>query len=79
AKHRDEMQEHCHRPLGRQWPVGNIRYGRPEATKDEIEAVAKMASADVFIADLSDGEGRKGYEDFVGDRGIKLSGGQRQR
>ncbi|MBB4504630.1 ABC transporter ATP-binding protein [Rhizobium leguminosarum] len=57
----------------------NIRYGRPEATKDEIEAVAKMASADVFIADLSDGEGRKGYEAFVGDRGIKLSGGQRQR
>ncbi|NEK33429.1 ABC transporter ATP-binding protein [Rhizobium leguminosarum] len=63
-----------HRSVG-----DNIRYGRPEATKDEIEAVAKMASADVFIADLSDGEGRKGYEAFVGDRGIKLSGGQRQR
>ncbi|MBY3028586.1 ABC transporter ATP-binding protein [Rhizobium leguminosarum] len=63
-----------HRSVG-----DNIRYGRPEATKDEIEAVAKIASADVFIADLSDGEGRKGYEAFVGDRGIKLSGGQRQR
>ncbi|MBY5395303.1 ABC transporter ATP-binding protein [Rhizobium leguminosarum] len=63
-----------HRSVG-----DNIRYGRPEATKDEIEAVAKMASADVFIADLSDGEGRKGYEAFVGDRGVKLSGGQRQR
>ncbi|NKK76289.1 ABC transporter ATP-binding protein [Rhizobium leguminosarum] len=63
-----------HRSVG-----DNIRYGRPEATKDEIEAVAKMASADVFIADLSDGEGRRGYEAFVGDRGIKLSGGQRQR
>ena len=38
-----------------------------------------MARADVFIADLTDGEGRKGYNAFVGDRGIKLSGGQRQR
>ncbi|MGO4138607.1 ABC transporter ATP-binding protein [Rhizobium brockwellii] len=57
----------------------NIRYGRPEATTDEIEAVAKMASADAFIADLSDAEGRRGYDAFVGDRGIKLSGGQRQR
>ncbi|MBY5444996.1 ABC transporter ATP-binding protein [Rhizobium leguminosarum] len=63
-----------HRSVG-----DNIRYGRPEATKDEIEAVAKMASADAFIADLSDGEGRRGYDAFVGDRGIKLSGGQRQR
>ncbi|AHF84554.1 ABC transporter ATPase [Rhizobium leguminosarum bv. trifolii WSM1689] len=63
-----------HRSVG-----DNIRYGRPEATKDEIEAVAKMASADVFIADLSDSEGRRGYDAFVGDRGIKLSGGQRQR
>ncbi|OAV51664.1 multidrug ABC transporter ATP-binding protein [Rhizobium sp. WYCCWR10014] len=63
-----------HRSVG-----DNIRYGRPEATTDEIEAVAKMASADVFIADLFDGEGRSGYEAFVGDRGIKLSGGQRQR
>ncbi|MBY5620459.1 ABC transporter ATP-binding protein [Rhizobium leguminosarum] len=63
-----------HRSVG-----DNIRYGRPQATRDEIEAVAKMASADAFIADLSDGEGRSGYEAFVGDRGIKLSGGQRQR
>ncbi|MGR9317359.1 ABC transporter ATP-binding protein [Rhizobium leguminosarum] len=63
-----------HRSVG-----DNIRYGRPEATTDEIEAVAKMASADVFIADLSDGEGRSGYDAFVGDRGIKLSTGQRQR
>ncbi|CAN7433497.1 ABC transporter ATP-binding protein [Rhizobium leguminosarum] len=63
-----------HRSVG-----DNIRYGRPEATRGEIEAVAKMASADVFIANLSDGEGRSGYDAFVGDRGIKLSGGQRQR
>jgi ATP-binding cassette subfamily B multidrug efflux pump len=38
-----------------------------------------MASADSFIAELADSEGRKGYDAFVGDRGIKLSGGQRQR
>jgi ATP-binding cassette subfamily B protein/ATP-binding cassette subfamily B multidrug efflux pump len=63
-----------HRSVG-----DNIRYGRPEATQEEIERVAKMASADGFIADLADSEGRKGYDAFVGDRGIKLSGGQRQR
>lgn len=63
-----------HRSVG-----DNIRYGRPDATQEEIERVAKMASADGFIADLTDGEGRKGYDAFVGDRGIKLSGGQRQR
>jgi ATP-binding cassette subfamily B protein/ATP-binding cassette subfamily B multidrug efflux pump len=63
-----------HRSVG-----DNIRYGRPEATQEEIERVAKMASADLFIADLADSEGRKGYEAYVGDRGIKLSGGQRQR
>jgi ATP-binding cassette subfamily B protein/ATP-binding cassette subfamily B multidrug efflux pump len=63
-----------HRSVG-----DNIRYGRPEAREQDIEEVAKMAAADAFIADLSDSEGRKGYEAFVGDRGIKLSGGQRQR
>jgi ATP-binding cassette subfamily B multidrug efflux pump len=63
-----------HRSVG-----DNIRYGRPEATQQEIEQAAKIARADMFITDLSDGEGRKGYEAFVGDRGIKLSGGQRQR
>jgi ATP-binding cassette subfamily B protein/ATP-binding cassette subfamily B multidrug efflux pump len=63
-----------HRSVG-----DNIRYGRPEATQEEIERVTKMASADGFIVDLADSEGRKGYDAFVGDRGIKLSGGQRQR
>nr|WP_210278136.1 ABC transporter ATP-binding protein [Phyllobacterium myrsinacearum] len=63
-----------HRSVG-----DNIRYGRPGSTQDEIEQAAKTARADVFIADLADVEGRKGYEAFVGDRGIKLSGGQRQR
>lgn len=63
-----------HRSVG-----DNIRYGRPEATQDEIEQAAKTARADAFIADLADGEGRTGFDAFVGDRGIKLSGGQRQR
>ncbi|NTJ35839.1 ABC transporter ATP-binding protein [Agrobacterium rhizogenes] len=63
-----------HRSIG-----DNIRYGRPEASAQDVEEVAKMAAADGFIADLSDSEGREGYEAFVGDRGIKLSGGQRQR
>ncbi|KQV64579.1 ABC transporter ATP-binding protein [Rhizobium sp. Root1220] len=63
-----------HRSVG-----DNIRYGRPDATQDDIEQAAKTARADAFIADLADAEGRKGYGAFVGDRGIKLSGGQRQR
>lgn len=63
-----------HRSVG-----DNIRYGRPEATSAEIEQAAQAAQADSFIADLTDGEGRKAYEAFVGDRGVKLSGGQRQR
>ena len=63
-----------HRSVG-----DNIRYGRPEATQEDLEHVATVAKADAFIADLTDGEGRKGYQAFVGDRGIKLSGGQRQR
>jgi len=63
-----------HRSVG-----DNIRYGRPGASDEEIIAAAKAAEADRFIADLSDKEGRHGYDAFVGDRGIKLSGGQRQR
>ncbi|QCI98829.1 ABC transporter ATP-binding protein [Agrobacterium larrymoorei] len=63
-----------HRSVG-----DNIRYGQPEATQEDIERAAKVAKADGFIAELADGDGRKGYQAFVGDRGIKLSGGQRQR
>nr|WP_294519791.1 ABC transporter transmembrane domain-containing protein [uncultured Rhodopila sp.] len=51
----------------------NIRYGRPEASEDEIRAAGKAAHAD-FIDLLPDG-----YDTFLGEKGIRLSGGQRQR
>ena len=52
----------------------NIRYGKPEATDDEVKAAAKAAFADEFIKLLPDG-----YDTFLGERGVRLSGGQRQR
>jgi ATP-binding cassette, subfamily B, bacterial len=57
----------------------NILYGRPEASEDELFAAARRASAHEFILGLQDHRGRKGYEAFLGERGVKLSGGQRQR
>lgn len=57
----------------------NIKYGRPEATDQEMYAAAKKAEADDFIQTLSDLRGRSGYDAYVGERGVKLSGGQRQR
>lgn len=57
----------------------NILYGRPYATEDQVIAAAKQAQAHEFILDLSDPEGRHGYDARVGERGVKLSGGQRQR
>ncbi|MDZ4087720.1 MAG: ABC transporter ATP-binding protein [Tabrizicola sp.] len=57
----------------------NIAYGRPEASQDEIVAAAKAAEADEFIAGMLDHNGRKGYDAYLGERGVKLSGGQRQR
>ncbi|MCH8467376.1 MAG: ABC transporter ATP-binding protein/permease, partial [Roseinatronobacter sp.] len=57
----------------------NIRYGRPNATRTEIEAAARAAEAHDFILGLQDHEGRKGYEARLGERGVRLSGGQRQR
>ncbi len=52
----------------------NINYGNPDASQEEVIAVAKMANAHEFINELSDG-----YNTLVGERGVKLSGGQRQR
>src|SRR5664279_4269012 len=52
----------------------NIAYGKIDATQEEIEAAAKMANADEFIAKMP-----KGYDTWVGERGLTLSGGQRQR
>jgi ATP-binding cassette, subfamily B, multidrug efflux pump len=57
----------------------NIRYGRPDASDDDIVRAAKLAHAHDFILDLEDWQGRRGYEAHVGERGVKLSGGQRQR
>lgn len=52
----------------------NIRYGRPDATDDEVRAAARSAHADEFIARLPEG-----YDTFLGERGVRLSGGQKQR
>ena len=52
----------------------NIAYGRPEATREEVERAAEVAQAARFIAGLP-----QGYETRVGERGLTLSGGQRQR
>jgi len=57
----------------------NIRYGRPDASIEDIERAARLAHADEFIPQLEDWMGRRGYDAHVGERGIKLSGGQRQR
>ena len=52
----------------------NIRYGKPDATKEEVIEAAKAANAHEFIEKLPDG-----YESFLGEQGVRLSGGQRQR
>jgi ATP-binding cassette subfamily B protein len=52
----------------------NIAYGRPAATREEVEAAAKLARIHDFIAGLPDG-----YKTMVGERGLKLSGGEKQR
>jgi ATP-binding cassette subfamily B multidrug efflux pump len=59
--------------------AANIRYGRPDATDEEIRAAAKKAQAHEFIMGLRDWRDRTGYDAHVGERGVKLSGGQRQR
>ncbi len=57
----------------------NIRYGKPDATDEEVFAAARQAEAHDFIKGLRDHRGRTGYEAHLGERGVKLSGGQRQR
>ncbi|MBL3599236.1 MAG: ABC transporter ATP-binding protein/permease [gamma proteobacterium endosymbiont of Lamellibrachia anaximandri] len=52
----------------------NLSYGRPDASRDEIEAAARIAHIADFIDSLPDG-----YETVVGERGLKLSGGEKQR
>jgi ATP-binding cassette, subfamily B, multidrug efflux pump len=59
--------------------AANIRYGRPEASEEQVRAAALKAQAHDFIVGLQDWRGRQGYEAHVGERGVKLSGGQRQR
>ncbi|MEO1306069.1 MAG: ABC transporter ATP-binding protein [Pseudomonadota bacterium] len=57
----------------------NIKYGAPDATDADVWAAIERADAASFIHDLEDGEGRRGLDAHVGERGVKLSGGQRQR
>ena len=52
----------------------NIRYGKPDASDEEVMVAAKAAQVDEFVSKLPDG-----YQTFLGERGTRLSGGQRQR
>jgi ATP-binding cassette subfamily B protein len=52
----------------------NIKYGRPEASDEEVYAAARLAQIDTFIRALP-----QGYKTMVGERGLKLSGGEKQR
>ncbi len=52
----------------------NIRYGKPDATDEEVKAAARAAFAHEFISALPEG-----FDTFLGERGVRLSGGQRQR
>ncbi len=54
--------------------IENIRFGRPDASDDDVRAAAGAAYADEFIQKLP-----HGYDSFVGESGVRLSGGQRQR
>ena len=54
--------------------AANIGFSKPEATRDEIRTVSRIAHCDEFIEQFPDG-----YDTVVGERGVKLSGGQRQR
>lgn len=54
--------------------LDNIRFGKPEATEEEVKAAAEAAHAHEFIEQLPEG-----YHSFLGEQGVKLSGGQKQR
>jgi ATP-binding cassette subfamily B protein len=54
--------------------IDNIRFGKPDATEQEVMAAAKSAHAHEFIQQLP-----QGYQSFLGEQGVKLSGGQKQR
>ncbi len=54
--------------------ANNIKYGKTEASRNEVESAARAAFAHDFIMEMPDG-----YQTSIGDRGIRLSGGQRQR
>lgn len=53
---------------------GNIAYGRPDCSFEQVKKAAKMADANLFIQEMPDG-----YDTIVGERGVGLSGGQKQR
>ena len=59
--------------------LDNLRYGKPNATEEQVWEAVRKARADDFLPLLSDSEGRRGFDAHVGERGVKLSGGQRQR
>lgn len=80
----DSLREHMtvipqHTDLFHRSIRENIAYGKLNATDAEIIAAAKRAHAHDFIMEIEDGQGNKGYDAQVGERGVKLSGGQRQR
>jgi subfamily B ATP-binding cassette protein MsbA len=54
--------------------INNIRYGKLDAGVDEVRAAARAANADDFIMDFP-----KGYDSYIGERGVQISGGQQQR
>ena len=53
---------------------GNIAYGKPDCTFEQVQAAAKIANADEFIREMPEG-----YDTIIGERGVGLSGGQKQR
>ena len=85
---RDVTQESLRRQIGmvtqetamfNRTAYENISYGRPGASLEEVREAARAAEADGFIEGLEDHLGNRGYDAYLGERGVKLSGGQRQR